>query len=1120
MKKNILTKRLVSAICSAAMLVSCVPAFTAAAAENDETLYVLSGNNFTDADKALYSGKTLVIPDTGAEYTWTSDSDTNFKTGDKYDSANAVSGLLPTNRQMVGGTIQSDDGRRVLWTNWNSDSFNTAQFDLKGVYDINAVDVWSLAKKNKDTTGPLYYLIGDIEIYAGTEKNNMRKVWSGNAADPIKADLDAYFGSGTDVNKYEQTSAKFDAVKARYVNISVKRQPNYTMTVSDGTKTTVRVPNGIAAEMVIFGTLANGADEVTVRKVQARAAEYLAMRDYYTADSVETLETALTNLNEADAEIAAVFVQEVEAAIENLMPGKTHYTLSGNKWSDASKAAYTSWGETLASDLPGNTTSHTWDSKSAPWEGTDKLTTGDFVDTNISLFSKWNEVNPHLAYYDLGGNYVVDRVDVIQHMNVSNGVIQGSQRMGSVYIWLSDDGVNYTKAAVELGNDSNPVYNEIGEHSFTKTTVTFAPKKARYVAVQTAKRSDKNQYTLAQTAIFGYETKTIGLERSIANAQKYLDFKALYTGETAQALQTAVTDAKTLTDDSAETDITSAQTAIAAAIDTLVPVNGRRIFSGNSLSTEDKNVYNSDSSVSTDPVQNEPTYEILSDAEAIKVHGTDPTRLKNGKLLSPNEYLCTQWNTANELIVSWDLGKDAVVDRVDMFLPKAPDTAAGTVTVSVSHDGETYTEVGYKTLSSEGEDYTVLVHWASGDQYEWLTSVKFAPEKARYVKAVLTRSSASGIYKTAINEMIIFGISADTGALEAEVNKYSNEKLEELRSILTEESYNGLTAAIATANTVIGDASKTQTEIDAELAKLKAAFENFEYTSTAGVLTCNLKNDTDKSLYTGYDNLYTGLSYTIVGNADNAEGNTNLTDGNITDPRVGKDGELVWGKYYDNSPKEEISVIVDAGQEVYFTGADLYEVMYNPVQGIGDLSISVSTDGTEYTEVWSETSGKTVQAGDRVINKLGGDFAPQKGRYLKFTSMPRMYQQILAEIVVKGFKAADAADILPAAFADTTYTIFDTDMMTTENIAGADMIMANGNVINESETALAGYVFTAVYRDGRLISAAKSSKIELSANGEAKWSTVLENLGGLPENARLVNYFWSDMEPIAEKQEK
>ena len=99
-------------------------------------------------------------------------------------------------------------------------------------------------------------------------------------------------------------------------------------------------------------------------------------------------------------------------------------------------------------------------------------------------------------------------------------------------------------------------------------------------------------------------------------------------------------------------------------------------------------------------------------------------------------------------------------------------------------------------------------------------------------------------------------------------------------------------------------------------------------------------------------------------------------------------------------------------------------------------------------------------------------------------------------------------------------SIFDTDMLTTENITGADMIMANGNVINESETALAGYVFTAVYSDGRLISAAKSSKIELSANGEAKWSTVLENLGGLPENARLVNYFWSDMEPVAEKQEK
>lgn len=1110
MRKNFLTKRLISAVCSAAMLVSCVPAFTAAA-ENDETLYVLSGNNFTDADKALYSGKTLVIPDTGAEYKWSSDSDTNFKIGDKYDSVSGLNSLI-SNKQMVGGTIKSNDGKRVLWTDWNSNNFSTAQFDLKGIYDINAVDVWSLAKKGSDNNGALYYLLGDIEIYAGTDKQNMQKVWSGNASISIAENIDTYFADASE--KYEQTSAAFDTVQARYVNIKIKRRPNF---IKDDV--TYRVPNGIAAEMVIFGTLAGGEQETAVKKVQAKAADYLAMRDYYTADSVDSLETALENLNEADAEIAAVFIQGVEDAIENLVPSKTHYTLSGNKWDDSSKAAYTSWGETLASDLADNAPSYAWNSKSDAdiiKDTSNSLTSGRFVNTNKSFYSVWNAQTPSLAYYDLGAKYVVDRVDVIQQIEVTSGTQKSYQRMGKVSVLVSEDGTNYVNVAEGAGNNDNPVYSGDNTHSFAKTTLSFAPKSARYIAIETQKQRDKIQYTLAQTAIFGYETKTVALDRAKTDAQKYLDFASCYTDESIQALRTAVNAANFLTDENTETEINAARVQITDAIDKLVLLNGRRIFSGNSLTDDEKTLYTGwDSGISTDLVQNTPTYNVLSDAEAIKTHNANSTMLVNGKLRDPNTYMSTAWNTANEIVVEWDLGTNAVIDRVDTFMPLLSDTATGSITISVSENGTDYTEAGQTVISDE-DDYTLVSSQDNGTKNAIFASVKFAPAKARYVKAVLARSGAAGIRKCALTEMVIFGISADNGALANEVSKYSDKKLEDLKSILTDESYQNLTAAITSAKAVLDDALKTQTEIDAELAALKNVSSNLKYVSAEGILTCNLKTDADKALYEGYDNLYTGLSYAIDGEINsNADANTVLTDGDIENERVGNDNKLIWGAYYG----KEISIVVDAGQEVYFTGADLYEAIDNSAQGIGNLSISLSDDGVEYTEVWSGTSD--VAATDtRALNKLGGNFMAQKGRYLKFTSTPRKYQQIFAEIVVKGFKAADVDDVLLAAFADTTYTIFDTDMLPAENIAGADMIMANGNVINESETALAGYVFTAVYSDGRLISAAKSSKIELSANGEAKWSTVLENLGGLPENARLVNYFWSNMEPIAEKQEK
>ena len=80
-------------------------------------------------------------------------------------------------------------------------------------------------------------------------------------------------------------------------------------------------------------------------------------------------------------------------------------------------------------------------------------------------------------------------------------------------------------------------------------------------------------------------------------------------------------------------------------------------------------------------------------------------------------------------------------------------------------------------------------------------------------------------------------------------------------------------------------------------------------------------------------------------------------------------------------------------------------------------------------------------------------------------------------------------------------------------IAGADMILANGKLINATADDIICNVITAVYSaDNKLIALNISNDVTVGAKADAAWETTIMDLGGVSEGARLVNYAWSSID--------
>ncbi|MDD6763505.1 MAG: discoidin domain-containing protein [Clostridiales bacterium] len=1108
-------KKIISAICAASILATCMSGMVLTSASAADTLYVLSGNTFTSDDITAYEslGVTLNSADTEAVYSWSADSDSEIRQYDRHDSRRN-GGYAKADyfgQAMTSGMVNSEYTDDFTWTSWDSGALNTAHFDLNGVYSVSGVDVWSISKGDEN------WFLGDVEIWAGETEADMKQVAAVTAQTSLTAEQIA-----SEAKIPERTPIEFGAVKARYIDIKLKKA-NGAHKVAP-------------AEFVIFGTVpGNGTTGVEVEKTKAKAEKYLSLGAFYTADSIATLQSAydrLCTIDYTNDAYAQVMNTQAVNAINSLVPSSVHYTLSGNTWVDDDTASfYSKWDPSMTLVNASNMPSYKWNSDgdseliSNDSDNT-KMTSGSINNGTLGTSTSWDSHTPNIAVFDLGSEYIVDRADIVHDRMTQNYL--GFYKLGYAAVYLSSDGVVYKKAAAKAADETSDLIASADSlHLYQLETVSFAPQTARYVAVELV--SGSSQVRPAQIAVFGYEKLTQSVIEAAAAADKYLDVSYCYTQASADALRNARSAADTITESSSAAEMSAVITAINDAIANLVLVNERLIYSGNAWNDSDLSVYQTYDPTITElkNASNNVTYSYPDDSNVDRdangniLYDPNSIKLKAGALnsVSGEHTITTGWTSGGPGITVWNLGTTAVVDRVDVFTvtEKGNWRQAKDVTVSYSTDGINFTTIKTVDASDSQPDATT--------QVTDMTSVQFAPVKANYIKVSI--SEANNLVQ--MSEIVIFGINADYSGLQSAIEKYDIDST--LEAYATPETLAVLKTKLDAGKAMLEAQTGTNAEITALADEITAAFNALNYNGNYGILTNNLIETFDCEQYPGMSNLSTGLTYQItstdssteiVGN-DAAKGGILLTGGLL----LAKDGDHVVAGRWDGDAV--VSVTADAMHEVYFTGADLYEWEFG-YASVANVVVSVSDDGVNFTEIAAigspkgvyyksgDNAGQPVSLDGGTLKNFASSFKPVKGRYLRFTATKSSNQMVLAEIVIKGF--------IPQAVPESTLTFGTINYVTAPatadgSLTGAKTVVANGTVTNNTAADVTADIVTAIYNADGTLNAVKKVTVTVPANGDQTWNNMFSGLSALPEGAFIKNFAWdSNMTPLTDFQAK
>lgn len=220
-------KRIISAICSAALFIGCMPVFAQQQTEDDsQTFYCLSANQWNEKDKKLYKEKgiDLINLDTGAEYTWQSGTDSLIIEADNNHFGENKNG---SGNEMQSGQLDNFSGDTTTNGTWAAHESNgILLYDLKDVYWVSRADLWSLSRETAQ--------IKNMTVRIGETPENMKNVSTVSVPRPDKI--------GTD-STLTYASCTFAPSRARYVEISFRIAP-----LQNGFQQVV------PAEMVVFGT--------------------------------------------------------------------------------------------------------------------------------------------------------------------------------------------------------------------------------------------------------------------------------------------------------------------------------------------------------------------------------------------------------------------------------------------------------------------------------------------------------------------------------------------------------------------------------------------------------------------------------------------------------------------------------------------------------------------------------------------------------------------------------------------------------------------------------------------------------------------------------------------------
>lgn len=809
-----------------------------------------------------------------------------------------------------------------------------------------------------------------------------------------------------------------------------------------------------------------------------------------------------------------------------------YYLLTGQQFSETDKAAYQEWNKKIYSDeelnysFAGNSLSYTWDdwenavgttdgTKSAP---ANKLTDGKILQAGggyvVNTVGKYMKPT---VIFDLGAKYAVDRVDVLQNNNASYNLMKEAN------VYVSTDGTNYVQAGNKKVDTTKDKVTDTD--TFLMSSVKFDKTAARYVKIEMLVNSQK--MIACEAMIFGYASALTKVESAVEKANTYLAENSAkwYTADSVTALKTAVDAAAELTETSAQADIDSVISGIENGINNLVSVNERLVVSGNNIYYAKEYYKTLTPSITLKNASNTPSYSWEDDTVADK----DNKQLTEGHASAASTSYAANTNSAS-VSATFDLGTTAVVDRTDVFTvsnaTKSGQKKTKEASVFYSMNGTDWTKLETKAVEGANEDL------AAGTSKARHTIFTFAPVTAKYIKVNFVK--ADGAMNQFLSEVIIFGIGSDFSALTSKINEYSDISL--LEKYATAESYNALNTKLTEAKAMVNAQTASPDEIAAKAAEIDEAFNAISYkVSDYGILSNNLVTTTkenqekenptnvegDKDLYAPLDNVNVGM--TLLN--EDLTPNTDITNALFGGHILEGDGKYGYFYAYDNTKPATNTVIADATEEVYFTGTDLYECYRKgtktPTRTIDKVTVYVSSNGTDFEKVCeiNNDCNEDTGATDGIINKIGTNFMPVKGRYLKFVFTSSQYKaQVPFELVIKGFKDPNALHYPLSC--EATYYIVGTDGETVieDGIAGADAIWVGYNVINNSSEDKNYNIYAAIYNSENKLLAVKQAAASETEGTELE--ATFTELGGLAAGSYMVSYIWDGMTPMAAPLER
>ena len=280
---------------NAALIISAITLFGIAASAAAQS--VLSENAFLKEDKELYPS--IPVKATGADYIWTDDSDAQIKSTDK----------MFMGKELQSGRIKRDGGDYVVNCTWSSSpgvGKATAVFDLKDIYAVNRVDVWSMSTF-KDQ-------LGTVKIEVSRNGIDFREAGTYNAEIPdgVPADKVVYTPSDT-ICEFPETAVRYVRITTEKAALTAVQKPCYKY---------------ILGEIVILGDEYGGAlaRQIRYEDMYGDEAKYLSDTDYIAVScDIQNSESSLvTAYYNRDNKLKAIYSSDHDNAASYVLSNKVN----------------------------------------------------------------------------------------------------------------------------------------------------------------------------------------------------------------------------------------------------------------------------------------------------------------------------------------------------------------------------------------------------------------------------------------------------------------------------------------------------------------------------------------------------------------------------------------------------------------------------------------------------------------------------------------------------------------------------------------------------------------------------------------------------------------------------